>query len=161
MIREVLELLKPRRTPPPLAPKDRPRVYLLYDPATARDNEAALRVRDAVRSERLELLVPQSAGSAGDVTERHRQLLRDCDGVLVCRSAAPRPDQWLYQTVPEVLFAEQTLKRPPMTSKGFLLGEPETFPGLPNVIPLNESGGPPNLDTFLQPFRQTGSANAV
>ena len=162
MIREVLEILKPRRTPPPLAPKEQPRVYLLYDPTTEGDNAAAVRVRDAVRKERLELIVPPTgASSAADMTERHRQLLRDCDGVLVCRSAAPRPDQWLYQTVPEVLFAERTLNRPPMTSKGFLLGEPDTFPDLPNVIPLNESGGPPNLDKFLQPFRDAGSVSAV
>ena len=162
MIREVLEILKPRRTPPPLAPKEQPRVYLLYDPTTERDNEVASRVRNAVRTEPLELIVPPTGVStAADMTERHRQLLRDCDGVLVCRSAAPRPDQWLYQTVPEVLFAEQTLKRPPMTSKGFLLGEPDTFPGLPNVIPLNESGGPPNLEKFLQPFRDAGSVSAV
>ena len=36
-----------------------------------------------------------------------------CDGVL-CRGAARAPDQWLFQTVPDVLFAEQQLSRPPM-----------------------------------------------
>jgi hypothetical protein len=160
MIREVLEILKPRRTPAPLAPNDRPRVYLLYDPTTERDNEAALRVRDAVQAERLELFMPQAgAASAAERLERHRQLLRECDGVLVCRNAAPPPDQWLYQTVPDVLFAEQTLNRPPMQSKAFLLGQPDAFHGLPNVIPLTDAP-PLNLEPFLQPLRRTGSANA-
>jgi hypothetical protein len=162
MIREVLEILKPRRTPQPLARGDKARVYLLYDPTTERDGQAAMRVRDAVRAEHLELFVPQAGAlSAADRLERHRQLLRECDGVLVCRHAAPPPDQWLFQMVPDVLFAEKTLDRPPMQSKAFLLGEPDAFRGLPNVIPLTETVAAPHLEPFLQPLRRSGAASAV
>jgi hypothetical protein len=119
-----------------------------------------MRVRDAVQSEPLEVFVPQG-GAAVDRLERHRQLLRECDGVLLCRSAAPAPDQWLFQTVPDVLFAEQQLNRPPMRSKAFLLGEPDAFRGLPNVIPLVDPMAAQNLESFLQPLRQARSASAV
>jgi hypothetical protein len=92
--------------------------------------------------------------------ERHRQLLRDCDGVLLCRGACPPPDQWLFQTVPDVLFAEQQLGRPPMASKAFLLAEPGALRGLPNVIPLTASPSAAQLEPFLAPLRRVRSADA-
>jgi hypothetical protein len=160
MIREVLEALKPRLTSPVAGANGNPRVYLLYDPTTEVDSRLASDVRASIQSERLDVFVPQAgATTAGDRLERHRQLLRDCDGVLLCRGACPAPDQWLFQTVPEVLFAEQQLSRPPMASKAFLLAEPGALSGLPNVIPLTAQVSSAELEPFLKPLRHVRPAN--
>lgn len=155
MIREVLEALKP--APAAAAPaqaRANPWVYLLYDPTTSLDSKLATTVRDSIAAEKLEVFVPSAgATTAADRLEQHRRLLRECDGVLLCRGAAPSPDQWLFQTVPDVLFAEQQLSRPPMRSKGFLLAAPDALRGLPNVIPLTEPILPEHLKPFLDPLR--------
>jgi hypothetical protein len=161
MIREVLEALKPRAAPAVPAANGRPRVYLLYDPTTEGDSRLASDVRASIQSERLEVFLPQAgATTAGDRLERHRQLLRDCDGVLLCRGACPPPDQWLFQTVPEVLFAEQQLGRPPMASKAFLLADPGPLSGLANVIPLAAQVSAAALEPFLAPLRHVRPADA-
>jgi hypothetical protein len=161
MIREVLEALKPRHQPPVAAANGRQRVYLLYDPTTEGDATLASDVQASIQGEPLDVFVPQAgATTAGDRLERHRQLLRDCDGILLCRGRCPQPDQWLFQTVPEVLFAEQQLGRPPIASKAFLLAEPGALHGLPNVIPLSVPLSPAGLEPFLEPLRRVRSADA-
>jgi hypothetical protein len=154
LIRELLEALRgqPARAPAPST--GNPRVYLLYDPTTDRDANVVATVRTSIEAERLEVLTPQ-AGSTLDRQDQHRRLLHDCDAVLLCRGAAPAPDQWLFQTVPDVLFAEQQLSRPPMTSKGLLLANPTSFVGLPNVsvMPLTDAVSPAVLRPFLEPLR--------
>jgi hypothetical protein len=155
MIREVLDALKPQRAAPPeVPPRQTPWVYLLYDPTTPLDSKLASTVRDSIAREKFDVFVP-AAGDAttADRLEQHRRLLRECDGVLLCRGPAPAPDQWLLQTVPDVLFAEHQLSRPPMLSKGYLLAEPSALRGLPNVIPLMEPVSSEHLKPFLDPLR--------
>ena len=162
MILEVLDSLKPGRTPPraPTA-RENPWVYLLYDPTTALDSRLADTVRDSMEAQQLEVFVPLAgATTATDRLERHQSLLRECDGVLLCRGPAPSPDQWLLQTVPEVLFAEQQLSRPPMLSKGFLLAEPGPLRGWPNVIQLSDTLMPEQLQPFVQPLLSARQADA-
>jgi hypothetical protein len=154
MIREVLEALKPRAAATAPQARVNPWVYLLYDPTTSLDSNLATTVRDSIAAEKLEVFVPSAgATTAADRLEQHKRLLRECDGVLLCRGAVPAPDQWLFQTVPDVLFAEQQLSRPPMLSKGFLLAEPTALRGLPNVIPLTDPILPEHLKPFLDPLR--------
>lgn len=162
MIVEVLDALKPRRTPPrPAGPRENPWVYLLYDPTTDLDSKLAGTVRESIEAHRLEVFVPVAgAATPTDRLERHRSLLRECDGVLLCRGAAPSPDQWLLQTVPEVLFAEQQLSRPPMASKAFLLAEPGPLRGWPNVIQVSGSVTPEHLQPFLAPLVAAREADA-
>ena len=161
LIREVLEALKPRpaTTAARAAANGAPRVYLLYDPTTERDSQLATTVRRSIELEQLEVAMPL-AGAASDRLARHRELLRGCDGVLLCRGAAPAPDQWLFQTVPDVLFAEQQLSRPPLVSKGLLLADPASFQGLPNVsvMPLTDTVTAAELKPFLEPLRRARHA---
>jgi hypothetical protein len=155
MIREVLDALKPQRaaSPQPQARKT-PWVYLLYDATTSLDSKLASTVRDSILGERLEVFVPAAGETTtADRVEQHRRLLRECDGVLLCRGRAPSPDQWLLQTVPDVLFAEHQLSRTPILSKAFLLAEPSALRGLPNVIPLTEPVSSEHLQPFLDPLR--------
>jgi hypothetical protein len=161
MIRVVLEALKPRQVMAPARANGKPRVYLLYDPTTELDSQLATTVRSSIEAERLEVLAPEAgATTATDRLERHRQWLRDCDGVLLCRGATRPPDQWLYQTVPDVLFAEQQLSRPPILSKAFLLAEPGALPGIPNVIPFSGEISAAQLEPFLAPLRSARQADA-
>jgi hypothetical protein len=157
MIREVLDTLKPARAALPPArttPRKTPWVYLLYDPTTPHDSQLVTRVRDSVAAENFEVFVPIAGETTtADRLDQHKHLLRECDGVLLCRGPAPSPDQWLLQTAPDVLFAEHQLSRPPMVSKGFLLAEPSALRGLPNVIPLVEPLLPVHLAPFLDPLR--------
>jgi hypothetical protein len=157
MIREVLDTLKPARSPLASARTSRrkaPWVYLLYDPTTPRDSQLVTRVRDSVAAENFEVFVPMAGETTtADRLDQHKHLLRECDGVLLCRGHAPSPDQWLLQTAPDVLFAEHQLSRPPMVSKGFLLAEPSALQGLPNIIPLVEPLLPIHLEPFLNPLR--------
>jgi TIR domain len=155
MIQHVLDALKPRPVADALPRNGHgpSRMYLLYDPTTEGDAQVAVRVRDAVRAQPIDVFVPDATTVQwGSRSERHQQLLRECDGVLVCRSRTKAPDQWLLQTVPDVLFAEQQLQRPAMRSKAFLVAEPDTLRGLPNVIPLIDPNRIPSLDAFLSPL---------
>jgi hypothetical protein len=161
MIREVLGALKPRLAPAVAIGNGKPRVYLLYDPTADVDAALAREVQSSIQAEPMDVFVPHAGATpASDRVERHRQLLRDCDGVLLCRGACPPPDQWLFQTVPDVLFAEQQLGRPPMALKAFLLAEPGALRGLPNVIPLTASPSAAQLEPFLAPLRRVRSADA-
>jgi hypothetical protein len=111
-------------------------------------------VRDFMQHEPLDLFACDAeAVTTAERTERHRRLLSECDGVLLCRSAAHAPDTWLRQTVPDVLFAEQLFGRPPLASKAFLLAQPDALRGFPNVIPLTDPLPKQGFEPFLLPLR--------
>jgi hypothetical protein len=154
MIHHVLDALKPRPVSEAIQGNGHghSRMYLLYDTTIEGEAQVAVRVRDAVRAQPIDVFVPDASTPQWGSGSRHEQLLRECDGVLVCRGRAQAPDQWLLQTVPDVLFAEQQLQRPAMRSKAFLLAEPEMLRGLPNVIPLIDPDRIPSLDSFLAPL---------
>lgn len=162
LIQEILSMLKPQRgAPPPLGRANgSPRVYLLCDPTTQEDTAFALGLQqELLQKEGMEAFLPQAGlPTAADFTMQHQALLRDCDGVLLYSNAAP--DQWLLQTVPQVLFAEKLVNRPPLRSKAFLLNDPTPWEGYPNikVIPRRQQFQLGDLEPFLAPLRHDGGA---
>jgi hypothetical protein len=152
LIREVLELLRPRPTLAAPANGAEERVYLLYDTTTSEDSAFAGRLRDILRDRKLNVLLPQTGAiDISDRLQRHRQFLHDCDGVLVYRGVAPPPDRWLSQALQDVLFAEDQLNRNKMAAKAFLLADPTTARRFePNIQVFQR---PDDLSpTYLQPF---------
>jgi hypothetical protein len=157
MIEQVLEALHPSQAQPVAAPvPQRSRVYLLCDPTTSEDATFAAALQsEIVQREKFDVQLPsRDLPTPGASIERHRKLLRDCDGLLVYRDAAPA--DWLWQTTPEVLFAEKQLSRPPMKSKAFLLNDPNILTGfnLQNVIWHSPKFTVNDLEPFLKPLRQ-------
>jgi TIR domain len=164
LIQEVLAMLKPQpAAPPPIARRNgNPSVYLLCDPTTREDAAFALGLKELLRDqENMDAFLPQAGlPASSDFVRQHQALLRDCDGVLLYREAAP--DQWLLQTVPQVLFAEKLVNRAPMRSKAFLLNDASLFQGYPNVnvISRNPQFQLSDLEAFLAPLRQAGGVHA-
>jgi hypothetical protein len=161
LIQEILSMLKPLRSGPTPAQRvnGNPRVYLLCDPTTQEDAAFAASLKQELQEkEGMQAYLPQTGLlAASDFAIQHQALLRDCDGVLLYRNAAP--DQWLLQTVPQVLFAEKLVKRGPLRSKAFLLNDPAPFEGYPNVkvIPRKAEFKLGDLEPFLAPLRQGGT----
>jgi hypothetical protein len=155
MNQNLKQILLAPRLPPPPEKTEKPTVYLLYDDTSEKDTPLASSVRNSLAGANLEVVETASstAATSTERLQRHRKLLRECDGILLCRAAGPDPDQWLYQTVPEVLFAESQLNRPPVASKAFLLGRPDFWGGIPNVIPLREHLTAELFEPFLAPLR--------
>jgi len=161
MIEHAVELLRPKRHAAPVDAKNgAARVYLLYDPTAADDLAFAVKLQaDIAAHERFTMLTPDaSAATPAARIERHRQMLRECDGALLYRNSAP--SEWLVQTAPDVLFAEFQLQRPPMRSKAFVVNDPAIMPGLPNVIRRSPEFGLAELEPFFAPLRQ-GAAHAT
>jgi hypothetical protein len=155
MIEHALEILKPLR-PAAAAPARRngaAQVYLICDPTAAEDAAFAADLQARIQTkEGMEVQVPQAElATPAAAMERHRQLLRGCDGVLLYRGSAP--PQWFLQTAPDVLLAELQLSRPPIRSKAFLLSDPAILPGLPNVIARSPGFQLADLEPFLAPLR--------
>jgi hypothetical protein len=160
MIEHAVDLLRPKRQSVQTDAKGgAARVYLLYDPTAADDSAFAVRLQsDIAARERFNVLTPDaSAATPAARMERHRQMLRECDGALLYRNSAP--PEWLVQTAPDVLFAEFQLQRPPMRSKAFVVNDPAIMPGLPNVIQRSAEFGMADLESFFAPLRQ-GPAHA-
>lgn len=164
LIQEILAMLKPERTVINASPpaSENSRVYLLCDPTTQEDTVFALGLKQQLRDkERMEVFLPQAdLSAASDFSKQHQALLQACDGLLLYRNAAP--DQWLLQTVPQVLFAERLAGRPPFRSKAFLLNDPTPFQGYPNVkvIERKPQFNLADLEPFLAPLRQNGGTFA-
>ena len=146
----------------PAPASENSRVYLLCDPTTQEDTVFALGLKQQLRDkERMEVFLPQAdLSAASDFSKQHQALLQACDGLLLYRNAAP--DQWLLQTVPQVLFAERLAGRPPFRSKAFLLNDPTPFQGYPNVkvIERKPQFNLADLEPFLAPLRQNGGTFA-
>jgi hypothetical protein len=152
MITEVLGVLKPAAAPP--AKKDAaPSVYIVCDP-TSEDAAFARTLREEiVKTEGFRVFLPEARPSNGSSIDlEHQQRMREADGVLLYRRAAPLP--WLLQQAPNVLLAEQILKRPPLRSRAFLLDDPAALGSFPNVIERDADFNLGDLQPFLTPLRQ-------
>lgn len=155
-IAKVLNLLKPTSVPASAgrSAEAAPWMYLMCDPSTREDWEFAERLQSDIRSEeRIDVALPETRlESARAIREAHERLLRECDGVLLYRHAAPT--EWLWEYVPDVLFAERKFSRErPLRAKGFLLDQAQLLEGAPNV-PVYSRGEHFTLDV-IDPFLQS------
>jgi hypothetical protein len=151
LIRDLLELLRPRPEPPALPQRngELARVYLLFDPTTRSDREFAGELEILMRQRQMTVFKPELSFAAhSDQLQRHEQFLRECDGVLLYRDGAP--PQWLEQTLPDVLLAEFRLHRPPLSAKTCLVTDPLSLQGLRGLQVIRRSD--PFDPAHLQPF---------
>ncbi len=164
MIDEVLALLAPlpASRQPLAAPgiNGRPAVYMICDPSTPRDREAAQHLgAEMSTAEGIVVILPEPASAAGlPAAEAHRQRLQACDGLMLFRNTAPI--QWLTQSLPDVLFAERLERQRPLRAKAILLDDPDLLRGVPGVIVC---GGEPelgDLEPFLSQLRGSGENGA-
>ena len=131
-------------------------VYLICDPAESGDRELGERWRGEIEDrEELSVYLPSKKGSA----ERHQELLRQCDGVLLLQKSAPT--KWLWENAMDVRLAERLYQRSPIRSKCFLVNDTTPFTDYgvrllsdPQQIDLAR------LEPFLGPLRRAGTANA-
>jgi len=156
----LLEKLKPR---PSVATANgygqgKARIYLLCDPTTPEDAGFARDLQSKIREHEgmvVELPVADSPAAF------HNQMLRDSEGLLLYRNAAP--ERWLYENAQDIVHAENlNQRRRPCDSKGFLLTDPSVLKGSP--IPMFKPSPQPNLadiEPFLAKLRQAGGANAA
>jgi hypothetical protein len=154
---EVETFLKSRTTPPPPLPSTEgvSSVYIVHDATTAEDNRIASELRQQiVQQEGMKVHLSQADfSSASELRLRHEGLLQTCDGVLLCRNAAPK--EWLMQVAPEVILAERLLQRQPFKSRAFLVDDPSPWKGVPNLqaIPYGPQFRLGDLEPFLAPLR--------
>jgi hypothetical protein len=163
LMEAVLEILKPK--PPqvlaqPPAASGVPRVYIVHDATTEEDAQIAATLQKEIHTrEKMEVILSRAdLPSPAELQLRHRMLLQTCEGVLLCRKAAPQ--EWLVQVAPEVLLADQLLRRQePLKSKAFLLPDPAPWSEWPKlkVIPYSPQFRPGDLEPFLAPLRAEGS----
>ena len=154
---DLLELLKAKRSDTHAADArtaGKRMVYLICDPTVDEDRNFALQLERSMEDrEKLEVVLPQR--DATSAYERHRQALRDCDGVLLFREKAPEP--WFFQYLSDVARAERLLKRPPLLSKAILADENDlTDLAAPTSVKLIGRANPFTLDSlepFLAPLR--------
>jgi hypothetical protein len=132
------------------------RVYVLCDPKTVEDAERARQIQAAIRDrENMQVDLPPLVGADGATPlEKHQEMLRECDGLLLYRKRAPAG--WLFQTFPDVIFAERLVDRPPVRSKAFLVNDPSLLPGIAGVPVIAETGDFQlhHLEPFLAPLRR-------
>jgi hypothetical protein len=165
-VHDLLELLKPKPAPQSRAGDETagPMIYLICDPTVDEDRAFALGLEQQIeKSEKMQVVLPQK--DVQSAHEKHQQMLRDCDGVLLFRDKAPEP--WFFQYFADVARAEKLLKRPAITSKAVLAGADELtdFPAPASVRLLNRAY-PFDfgiLEPFLAPLRTLplGAANAA
>jgi TIR domain len=165
MIQEVLAALKPRPREEAPAAIGRPRVYLLCDPTSARDAAFARTLRSGIieQEKAIDVDLPEDdAASATAARQRHGELLRACDGLLLYREAAPA--EWFLNQLPSLLYGERLLRRPPMRSKAVLVDDPTQLAGQPEtitVIPRTPNFSVHDLEPFLAPLRANPRPHAV
>jgi hypothetical protein len=157
---EIVGMLRPKAAPPPPKTESGPKqIYLLCDPTTPEDAALAREIQTQIRQiEKMDVQLP--GGDARTVTARsdlHQRLLRESDGLLLCRQAAPEP--WLFHTLPDVLYAERLVQRPKVLSKAFLVNDASILQGFTgvSVIPQSQPFVLSDLDPFLAPLRKAGS----
>lgn len=161
MIAEVLHALKPQLARQAAQSSGTARsIYLICDRSTSEDSDFAERLREAIQpKEGFNVLLPEVNPPNGmSIEDAHQARLRECDGVLLYRNAAPL--RWLLQQAPGVLLAEQILQRPPLKAKAFLVDSLDVLPGFPNVL-LRSAGLDLNiLEPFLASLRPAGGTHA-
>jgi hypothetical protein len=166
MIQEVLAALKPRpaAAPPARSGGSTSRVYLLCDPTSTADAAFARDLRAGIHGQEpsIEVDLPVvDVASPAAARQRHSDLLRACDGLLLYRQAAP--PEWLLHHLPDLMFAESILKRGPIRSKAVLLEDPTQLAGQPpaiRVIPRTKDFSVRDLEPFLAPLRADGGPRA-
>jgi len=160
MIAEVLHALKANPIVRPVKNGGGLSVYLICDRSAKQDSDFAESLRDKIQdTEGLKVLLPEAKTQVGvSIEELHQERLRECDGVLLYRSAAPLP--WLQQQAPGVLLAEQILQRPAFRAKAFLVNDLSVLPGFPNLILRPSEFDLKVLEPFLAPLRPSGEAHA-
>jgi hypothetical protein len=87
----------------------------------------------------------------------YRQLMTECDGVLLYRGAAPQPDHWLLQSFPHVYCADQFYpeRRRPLKARTFFLADPSPlaqYPGV-DIIPFQDEVKGATLKPFFDGMR--------
>jgi hypothetical protein len=153
MIAEVLHALKPHITKHIAQTGDGPSIYLICDRSTKEDSDFAESLRETIQSkEGLRVLLPEANPASGlSIEDAHQARLLECDGVLLYRNNAPLP--WLRQQAPGVLLAEQILQRSAFRAKAFLVNDPATLPGFPNVLSSTVPFDLKTLEPFLASLR--------
>jgi hypothetical protein len=157
MIEEVVQLLDQKKAVAEPPSDGRRSVYIVHDATTPTDADIA-RVLQEELSKRESMtfnLLRPDGGSSGRLRERHDALLRSCDGVLLCRDAAP--GKWFDEMAPEVLFPERRFERTPPRSLGLLRSQASVWDEIkvPNlsVIPYRAPVQLSDLEGFLAPLR--------
>jgi hypothetical protein len=152
VIEELRRLLNPTKEPEPLtsASARYGNVFLLYDSA---DSKVAGEIRNVIRDQDMAVFTPTPDPST------HRQLMTECDGVLLYRGAAAQPDNWLLQSFPHVYCADQFYpeRRHPLKARTFFLADPSPlaqYPGV-EIIPFTGEVKPEALKPFFD--RMQGS----
>lgn len=153
-IADLLELLKPAPVRMRGAGNGSPSIYLICDPTVDDDRKFALELEGSIeQKENMRVMLPERDVPAAH--ERHQQMLRDCDGVLLYRDKAPVP--WFFQYFTDVARAEKLLKRPPIRSKAILAAAEDLsdLPAPPNVRLIGRSRPfvLEALDPFFAPLR--------
>ena len=159
MVMDLLDLLRPRPDPLPLpeGAANAQRVYLLYDPTTPLDSQFAGVLETLMSQRHLTVFKPDpTIASHSDKLLRHKQFLRESDGVLLYWDGAPV--KWLESTMPDVVLAELRLRRPPL-AKACLVSDPRPLELLahlqlaglnrPQIIRRDDPFDPARLDTFF------------
>ncbi|MCC6590691.1 MAG: toll/interleukin-1 receptor domain-containing protein [Bryobacterales bacterium] len=131
-------------------------VYLICDPTEEEDRKLAEQWRSKIEDrEALNVFLPSRNGFA----ERHEQLLKQCEGVLLFRKCAPFP--WLQQNAWDVCTAERLYKRPPLRSKCFVVDDPSPFQTYPvQLVSEPDRVDLGRLEPFLARLRKTDGAYA-
>jgi hypothetical protein len=156
LIHDLLELLRPKpETVAPAGVNGGDKVYLLYDTTVADDVAFASKLGELISGRKMSVFVPDPNLSANsDRLPRHENLMKACNAVLLYRGAATSPDNWLFQTMPDVLWAERKYGREPLKAKTFLLNDPTPLEGIGDVqlIPCAGEFSPQKLDPFFARF---------
>ena len=134
---------------------DAPLVYLLCDPTTPEDADFARQLQADIRkAEGMHVELPLAdSPSVSARPDLHQKLLRESEGLLLYRKAAP--ERWLYQTLPDVVYAERLYQRPKLRSKAFLLNDASVLQGFSGV-PLflqTPQFTLKDIEPFLAPLR--------
>lgn len=159
-LHDLLELLKPQAAPSQLLRDGNgsAAVYLICDPTAEQDRNFAVNLEKQIEAtEKMRVVLPRT--DIPGAAERHRQLLAECDGVLLYREQAPEP--WFFQNFTDVARAEKMLKRPPLKSKAVLAAS-DYLDGLaaPASVKLLGRTDPFSLailEPFLAPLRAGGA----
>jgi hypothetical protein len=159
VIDDILRMLEPKPALPRVNGAGAAvRIYVLCDLSTYEDAERARNIQAKIsETEKMQVDLPPVIGSGGATrADLHYQLLRECDGLLLYRKAAP--EHWLFQALPDVVYTERLVERPPVRSKAFLLNDPAIlrgFTGVP-VITQSDDSRLGDLEPFLAPLRKRG-----
>ncbi|HZF11090.1 MAG TPA: toll/interleukin-1 receptor domain-containing protein [Thermoanaerobaculia bacterium] len=164
LVEEVLAELKPKPTAEAQPSANGvSRLYIVHDATTEEDTRLASDLKEQiVQREGLNVFLSRAdLASAADLRQRHEKLMQTCEGVLLCRSAAP--EAWMMQVAPEVIFAEKLLQRGPFKSRAFLVSDPAPWATFNlQAISYSPQFRLGDLEPFLAPLRASGGiAHAV